>query len=36
VERGRSGLSIERLVYLAEALGVEPAELVPPQPGTQP
>ena len=29
VERGESGLSLERLVDLAEALGVEPAELLP-------
>jgi transcriptional regulator with XRE-family HTH domain len=30
LERGQSGVSIERLPDLAEALGVEPAELLPP------
>jgi len=32
LERGESGLSVERLVDLAEALDVEPAELLPPRP----
>jgi transcriptional regulator with XRE-family HTH domain len=34
VERGESGLSIERLVDLAAALDVEPADLLPPRPGS--
>jgi transcriptional regulator with XRE-family HTH domain len=36
VERGESGLSVERLVDMAEALGVEPAELLPPRPRSRP
>ena len=30
LERGESGVSIERLPDMADALGVEPAELLPP------
>jgi len=30
IERGESGVSVERLPDLAVALGVEPAELLPP------
>ncbi len=30
LERGESGISVERLPDLANALGVEPAELLPP------
>jgi transcriptional regulator with XRE-family HTH domain len=36
VERGESSLNVERLVDLADALGVEPAELLPPRPGSLP
>jgi transcriptional regulator with XRE-family HTH domain len=32
LERGESGTNVERLVDLAHALGVEPAELLPPAP----
>ena len=36
VERGESGLSVERLVDLAAALSVEPADLLPPRPRRHP
>jgi transcriptional regulator with XRE-family HTH domain len=36
VARGESGLSVERLVELAAALGVQPTELLPPRPGNHP
>jgi transcriptional regulator with XRE-family HTH domain len=36
VERGESGLRVARLADLAEALDVEPTDLLPPRPAIRP